>query len=40
MDQPGTLDLPCHILSHVKRSDGTMFGMLTAVIVKEPGSDS
>jgi manganese oxidase len=35
MNQPGTWVFHCHILSHVKRSDGTMFGMLTAVIVDE-----
>lgn len=35
MDEPGTWAWHCHILSHVKRSDGAMFGMLTAVIVEE-----
>lgn len=34
MDNVGTWVWHCHILSHVKRSDGTMFGMLTAVIVE------
>lgn len=33
MDNVGTWVWHCHILSHVKRSDGSMFGMLTAVIV-------
>ncbi len=32
---PGTWVWHCHILSHVKRADGTMFGMLTAVIIEE-----
>lgn len=35
MRNPGTWVWHCHILSHVKRTDGTMFGMLTAVIVEE-----
>ncbi|MFP5308947.1 MAG: multicopper oxidase domain-containing protein [Actinomycetes bacterium] len=35
MDVPGTWAWHCHILSHVKRADGAMFGMLTAVIVEE-----
>jgi manganese oxidase len=35
MRVPGTWVWHCHILSHVKRSDGSMFGMLTAVIVDE-----
>ena len=34
MATPGTWVWHCHILSHVKRSDGSMFGMLTAVIVE------
>lgn len=33
LDPPGTWIWHCHILSHVKRADGTMFGMLTAMIV-------
>ena len=33
MDNVGTWVWHCHILSHVKKSDGSMFGMLTAVIV-------
>lgn len=33
LNQPGTWVWHCHILSHVKRADGTMFGMLTAMIV-------
>ena len=36
MDNVGTWVWHCHILSHVKKSDGSMFGMLTAVIVTEP----
>lgn len=35
MKTPGTWVWHCHVLSHVKRSDGSMFGMLTAVIVEE-----
>lgn len=35
MRKPGTWVWHCHILSHVKRPDGSMFGMLTAVIVEE-----
>jgi manganese oxidase len=35
MKEPGTWVWHCHILSHVKRGDGSMFGMLTAVIVEE-----
>jgi FtsP/CotA-like multicopper oxidase with cupredoxin domain len=35
MKTPGTWVWHCHILSHVKRTDGSMFGMLTAVIVEE-----
>lgn len=35
MDNVGTWVWHCHVLSHVKRSDGAMFGMLTAVIVTE-----
>ncbi len=35
MGKPGTWVWHCHILSHVKKADGTMFGMLTAVIVNE-----
>ena len=35
MKTPGTWVWHCHILSHVKRPDGTMFGMLTAVIIDE-----
>ena len=35
MDDVGTWVWHCHILSHLKRSDGSMFGMLTAVIVTE-----
>lgn len=33
---PGTWVWHCHIFSHVERADGSMFGMLTALIV-EPG---
>jgi uncharacterized cupredoxin-like copper-binding protein len=41
MDNPGVWVWHCHILSHVKRSDGTMFGMLTAVIIDEaPAGDT
>ncbi len=32
---PGTWVWHCHIFSHVERADGTMFGMLTALIVEE-----
>ena len=32
---PGVWVWHCHILSHVEKSDGTMFGMLTALIVEE-----
>ncbi|MFT4744830.1 MAG: FtsP/CotA-like multicopper oxidase with cupredoxin domain [Nonlabens sp.] len=32
---PGTWVWHCHILPHVKKSDGSMFGMLTAMIVEE-----
>lgn len=32
---PGTWVWHCHIFSHVERSDGSMFGMLTALIVEE-----
>ena len=35
MDNVGTWVWHCHILSHVKQSDGSMFGMLTAVTVTE-----
>ncbi|HEX9889965.1 MAG TPA: multicopper oxidase domain-containing protein [Nitriliruptorales bacterium] len=35
LGQPGTWVWHCHILSHVKKTDGAMFGMLTAVIVEE-----
>ncbi len=35
LEQPGTWVWHCHILSHVKRADGSMFGMLTAMIVEE-----
>ncbi|MBY5160992.1 multicopper oxidase domain-containing protein [Salsipaludibacter albus] len=35
LEKPGTWVWHCHILSHVKRDDGTMFGMLTAMIVEE-----
>lgn len=34
---PGTWVWHCHIFSHVEKPDGTMFGMLTALIV-EPGT--
>ncbi|MFT5221854.1 MAG: FtsP/CotA-like multicopper oxidase with cupredoxin domain [Glaciecola sp.] len=34
MDNIGTWVWHCHILGHVKRADGSMFGMLTAVIVE------
>jgi FtsP/CotA-like multicopper oxidase with cupredoxin domain len=39
VDEPGTWVWHCHILSHVKRPDGSMFGMLTALIV-EPAPDA
>ena len=32
---PGVWVWHCHIFTHVERSDGTMFGMLTALIVEE-----
>jgi manganese oxidase len=32
---PGVWAWHCHIFTHVERSDGTMFGMLTALIVEE-----
>lgn len=32
---PGTWVWHCHIFSHVEKPDGTMFGMLTALIVEE-----
>ena len=35
MKTPGTWVRHCHILSHVKRTDGTMFGMFAAVIIDE-----
>ena len=35
---PGTWVFHCHILSHVERSDGSVFGMFTALIV-EPSDD-
>ena len=38
MEKPGTWVWHCHILSHVKRADGSMFGMLTAVVVEEAGT--
>lgn len=41
MNTPGVWVWHCHILSHVKRADGSMFGMLTAVIIDEaPTSDT
>jgi FtsP/CotA-like multicopper oxidase with cupredoxin domain len=39
MEKPGTWVWHCHILSHVKRADGSMFGMLTAVVV-EPATEA
>ena len=35
IDTPGVWAWHCHILSHVDRPDGTMFGMVTAMIVDE-----
>jgi FtsP/CotA-like multicopper oxidase with cupredoxin domain len=32
---PGVWVWHCHIFTHVEKSDGTMFGMLTALIVEE-----
>jgi manganese oxidase len=34
MDTPGVWVWHCHILTHVDKPDGTMFGMLTAVVVE------
>lgn len=34
----GTWVWHCHILNHVEKSDGSMFGMLTALVVTEPGA--
>lgn len=34
-EQPGTWVWHCHIFSHVEKPDGTMFGMITALIVEE-----
>ncbi|HUG74447.1 MAG TPA: multicopper oxidase domain-containing protein [Acidimicrobiia bacterium] len=34
-EMPGVWVWHCHIFTHVERSDGTMFGMLTALIVEE-----
>jgi hypothetical protein len=35
---PGTWVYHCHILTHVEKSDGSVFGMFTALIV-EPSDD-
>ena len=40
LQEPGTWIWHCHILSHVKRSDGSMFGMLTAMIVEDADTGS
>ncbi len=37
-EQAGVWVWHCHILSHVERSDGSMFGMLTALVVTDPES--
>lgn len=37
-ESPGTWVFHCHILTHVERDDGSVFGMFTAVIVN-PGDD-
>lgn len=37
-EAPGTWVYHCHILSHVERDDGSVFGMFTALIV-EPSDD-
>lgn len=37
-ESPGTWVYHCHILSHVERDDGSVFGMFTALIV-EPSDD-
>ena len=39
LNTPGTWAFHCYILSHVKRTDGSMFGMMTAVIVDEPDTE-
>ena len=39
-DMPGTWVWHCHVLSHVKKSDGAMFGMLTALIVEDAETGS
>jgi len=40
LQEPGTWIWHCHILSHVKRTDGSMFGMLTAMIVEDADTGS
>lgn len=40
LQEPGTWIWHCHILSHVKRTDGSMFGMLTAMIVEDAETGS
>ena len=40
VEQVGTWVWHCHILSHVKRTDGSMFGMLTALVVEDPETGS
>jgi hypothetical protein len=37
-ESPGTWVFHCHILTHVEREDGSVFGMFTALVV-EPGED-
>lgn len=37
-ESPGTWVFHCHILSHVERDDGSVFGMFTALVV-EPSDD-
>jgi FtsP/CotA-like multicopper oxidase with cupredoxin domain len=34
-EEPGTWVWHCHILTHVERTDGSVFGMFTALIVDE-----
>ena len=34
-DNVGTWVWHCHILNHVEKTDGAMFGMLTALVVTE-----
>ena len=34
-ENPGVWVWHCHIFTHVERPDGSMFGMITALIVEE-----